>query len=252
MLTKRQKISPKNITSNEFIQPVRYLTGEGATRKGLIKKIFLISSVMFLFYQCNNTINSLSENDKIELNKQLSMMEERDQKYRLMINGINESELDSLEEVLSKEEFMAIIQSKLKQKEQMPAHQLDSLMNLQASLDSINEIEFTKIVEKYGYPSFERTGSYFSMGFSLHLMGPVNFNKWKPILLRELKKGNISGSEYARWYDRNMLVMGEKQLYGEYNQITPCVLDLSNTNSEREKIGLKPLKINNCSTEALK
>ncbi|MCA6438209.1 MAG: hypothetical protein IM600_15900 [Bacteroidetes bacterium] len=193
----------------------------------------------------------LSSNDKSYILSKLKIMEERDQRYRMRSeslggDGISQSELDSLEKVLPIEQLVEVVGQKIKDKNQVSPLVNDSLMRLQNILDSINEVEFTEIVAKYGYPSLKRTGSPFTVFFSLHLMGENIFKKWLPILTMELKKGNIGASEFARWYDRNMLILGKKQLYGEYNPVVPCVEDLTKTNIERKKIGLKRLKNNNC------
>ena len=123
----------------------------------------------------------------------------------------------------------------------------DSLWDLQTKLDSLNMLTFLYIIKNYGYPSYDRVGSLGAHYLTFHLVRPQQFEILLPVLKNELKRGNLSPSEYACWYDRCQLSMeGKKQLYGEYDREYPCVEDLKETNKARRKIGLYKLTENKC------
>ena len=73
-------------------------------------------------------------------------------------------------------------------------------------------------------------------------MSEKDFELLNPIFLNEIKKENMPGEIYARWFDRILYVKGERQLYGEYLSNRPCVENLKKTNIARKKIGLKRLR----------
>ena len=170
-----------------------------------------------------------------------------DQKYRLqlMLGELDKHKLDSLNKLPFNSFWDRV--NKVGRKEVGFSRQIsDSLWNIQNRLDSLNAIKFIEIINKYGYPSYKRTKSYTSSTISLHLIGKLYFDRLLPLFTSEQQKGNMPSDEFARWFDRNNLVSGKKQLFGEYNSKYPCVDNIIETNSERKKIGLKPLKKNNC------
>jgi hypothetical protein len=81
---------------------------------------------------------------------------------------------------------------------------------------------------------------------TIHLIENSIFDKLFPFYQRELLIGNMPPEDYAAVYDRHQLSNGKHQLYGEYDSIFPCVDNIEVTNLERKKIGLSPLRINNC------
>ena len=122
----------------------------------------------------------------------------------------------------------------------------DSIWHLQNEIDSLNNLKFLSIIDKYGYPLSKRTGSTSSSYLSLHLVSETNFKLLESLFKTELNKKNMPAEEYAKWFDRCQIVMNKKQLYGEYDQQYPCVENIEITNAERKKIGLKKIKNNNC------
>jgi hypothetical protein len=175
-----------------------------------------------------------------------------DQKYRwqLMLGELDSLNLDSLKKL--PEDVMLDRMKKVMNSEIGFSKAIDdSIWKLQAKLDSLNKIKFLAIIDKYGYPSEKRIGSYVSSTLVLHFVGEKEFASLLPVFQRELEKKNMSAHEYASWYDRCRLVIGKKQLYGEYGQNYRCVENLAITNIERKKIGLKPLKNNFCQENSL-
>ena len=189
----------------------------------------------------------LDKSTRILLKSKMDSISVDDQKYRLqlMLGELDKHKLDSLNKLPFNSFWDRV--NKVGRKEVGFSRQIsDSLWNIQNRLDSLNAIKFIEIINKYGYPSYKRTKSYTSSTISLHLIGKLYFDRLLPLFTSEQQKGNMPSDEFARWFDRNNLVSGKKQLFGEYNSKYPCVDNIIETNSERKKIGLKPLKKNNC------
>ena len=189
----------------------------------------------------------LSNASKDSIVKIMDVMSEDDQKHRwqIMLGEFDSIKLDSLKNLPSEIRMERILEV---QKDKVGFGKLvkDSLWALQNKLDSLNEVRFIKVIQVYGYPSFRRIGSKNASILLTHLTDKIRFNRYHDLLKMELEKGNLPPSEYASWYDRCQLTMKNQQLYGEYDKIYPCVENLTLTNYERKKIGLKKLKVNNC------
>lgn len=80
----------------------------------------------------------------------------------------------------------------------------------------------------------------------LHLISTTNYEKLFSLYQFELLKGNMPPNEFAAAYDRHQFLLGKHQLYGEYDSFHPCFDNIDMTNIERQKIGLQPLRTNNC------
>jgi hypothetical protein len=170
-----------------------------------------------------------------------------DQKFRGMIQygTFDQKKIDSLQKLKGPE--WASYVKKVNEGEIGFGNQIrDSLTHLQNKLDSIVRKSFIETIKIYGYPSFKRTKSYDTFVITLHLMGDNDMELFKPLFLAEVKRGNMPAEEYAAWFDRNNLIHGKMQLYGEYNKEFPCLEDLATSNQERRAIGLKPLRKNKC------
>jgi hypothetical protein len=206
----------------------------------------LIIFFLFINIQISHG-QKLSKSTQKKLRQKLELMSIDDQKYRweLMLGELDKHKLDSLKN-LTKPEFWTRVNKVQLHEVGLNKSTYDSLWTLQNALDSINIEKFTKIIFDYGYPSFERTNSLFASVISIHLIGENKFTKFLTIFRDELKKGNMPPSDYAEWYDRNQLDQNKKQLYGAYDIMHPCVENLEITNIERVKIGLSPIKENNC------
>ena len=206
-----------------------------------------LSTILLLSFFTIVYGQKLDKSTRILLKSKMDSISVDDQKYRLqlMLGELDKHKLDSLNKLPFNSFWDRV--NKVGRKEVGFSRQIsDSLWNIQNRLDSLNAIKFIEIINKYGYPSYKRTKSYTSSTISLHLIGKLYFDRLLPLFTSEQQKGNMPSDEFARWFDRNNLVSGKKQLFGEYNSKYPCVDNIIETNSERKKIGLKPLKKNNC------
>lgn len=189
----------------------------------------------------------LTKFQRDSLKSALGQMEKDDQKYRwqLMLGELDSLKLDSLKK-LPRDIMWERIDNAMSYKIGFGKSVSDSLSKLQNILDSLNYLKFVKIINKYGYPSYKRTGSSAGGLLTIHTVGRKEFEDLLPTFQRELYNGNMPAIEFAAWYDRCQLFMNKKQLYGEYDRQYPCMDDLEMTNIERKKIGLKTLKKNKC------
>lgn len=177
----------------------------------------------------------------------LKGMEIHDQSYRLNLQygDLDRNRIDSIR-ALPLENQIHYISQIQKGLMGFNVRTRDSLNRLQDSLDKINLNLFIALITKHGYPSYKRVGTNVANLLILHFCSKSDFETLLPLFKVELIKKNISAVEYALWYDRCMIINGKKQYYGEYYKKAPCVDDLAKTNQERKKIGLKPIKKNNC------
>ena len=209
-----------------------------------MKNIFYF--ILFIVPFLGNA-QKLDKESRKYLKHRLDSMIKEDQKYRWQIafREFDQSIIDSLKKLPHQEMFQRInsanagligFNSRAK----------DSLQNLQDNIYSLNYFFFVDIIKEYGYPSYKRTRSYASNTLRLHYVNANQFKELSPIYRMELDKGNLSSEEFASWYDSCLIRLRKKQMYGEFEKKYPCVLNIKETNIERIKIGLKPLKENNC------
>jgi len=209
-------------------------------RRLIITNLF----VLLTFLSFGQKLTSLQ---KDSIKQVMDNIGKEDQKYRwqLMLGELDSTKLDSLKKLPDQIKFDRM-RKVMKNELGFNKSTKDSIWHLQNEIDSLNNLKFLSVIEKYGYPSFKRTGSTTSSTLILHLVSESNFKNLESLFKTELNKKNLPAVEYAKWFDRCQIVMNKKQLYGEYDQQYPCVENISNTNTEREKIGLKKLKNNNC------
>ena len=209
-------------------------------RRLIITNLF----VLLTFLSFGQKLTSLQ---KDSIKQVMDNIGKEDQKYRwqLMLGELDSTKLDSLKKLPDQIKFDRM-RKVMKNELGFNKSTKDSIWHLQNEIDSFNNLKFLSVIEKYGYPSFKRTGSTTSSTLILHLVSESNFKNLESLFKTELNKKNLPAVEYAKWFDRCQIVMNKKQLYGEYDQQYPCVENISNTNTEREKIGLKKLKNNNC------
>ena len=209
-------------------------------RRLIITNLF----VLLTFLSFGQKLTSLQ---KDSIKQVMDNIGKEDQKYRwqLMLGELDSTKLDSLKKLPDQIKFDRM-RKVMKNELGFNKSTKDSIWHLQNEIDSLNNLKFLSVIDKYGYPSFKRTGSTTSSTLILHLVSESNFKNLESLFKTELNKKNLPAVEYAKWFDRCQIVMNKKQLYGEYDQQYPCVENISNTNTEREKIGLKKLKNNNC------
>ncbi|MEO5776233.1 MAG: hypothetical protein ABIQ27_04970 [Flavobacterium sp.] len=133
----------------------------------------------------------------------------------------------------------------------------NSSTELQEFVDDINKIKLDSIFYKYSYPgnsligtnnAFHEISDYVKIDF-FFLHQPNEFkDKYLPIILDNLKKGNCEPDVYAIIYDRKMIELGNKQYYGSYTCPDGNVCPLSNVikiDSIRKSIGLPSIQYDN-------
>ena len=221
----------------------------GIVEKKITTKIMrrLIITNLFILLTFFSFGQKLTSIQKENVKQIMDNIGKEDQKYRwqLMLGELDLVKLDSLKK-LPDQIKIARIRKVMKNELGFNKSTKDSIWHLQNEIDSLNNSKFIYIIDKYGYPSFKRTGSTTSSTLILHFVSENNFKLLESLFKIELYKKNLPAEEYARWFDRCQIVMNKKQLYGEYDQQYPCVENIKITNTERKKIGLKKLKSNNC------
>lgn len=117
-------------------------------------------------------------------------------------------------------------------------------------VDSANYYVLRKIIDTFGFPSWDCVGKSGVNKFWLlvqHQDSHVEFQKEVLQLMEQLwLKGKVSAVDYAYLVDRVKVNTGELQVYGtqfdlnaEHSSFTPKpVLDPANLNARREKMGL--------------
>jgi len=165
-------------------------------------------------------------------------MIKNDQKHRLqiMFGELDSTKVDSLNN-LPMEIKMKWLVKVNKGEIGIDKSAKDSLRVLQKKLDVLNEVQFIQLIKTHGFPSKKVIKSKNAGVLLIHITEERHFKKYQYLFEQELKKGNLPPSEYASWYDRCLLTMGKKKLYGEYVREYPCVENIELTNIERKKIG---------------
>ena len=175
---------------------------------------------LFLFILCFTThslfCQKLSFKEKREWRKNLKQMMKDDQFYRSKISDHTTSSSDSL-------------------------------WGLQSKNDSINKEKFVQLVNKFGYPSYDRIGNQTSVVLILHFTLEKDFTQLVNLFDIELKKGNMPPWDYAIWYDRCQIMMNKSTVYGSYGKKLFCSPELEIINEKRNSIGLEKLSADpNC------
>jgi hypothetical protein len=130
-----------------------------------------------------------------------------------------------------------------------PQSYQDSMHVLMQRADSINFIEYIKVVKEYGFIDSKKCRECIMGTMILHFISHEEVAVLEPLLYQEVISGRMPGLLYAQWYDRYLLgVCNKRELYGEYGRIGkfPCVDNLEETNEARKKIGLPPFKKSKC------
>lgn len=126
-------------------------------------------------------------------------------------------------------------------------------------MDSVSRVQFEEIKNiftQYGYPSKDIIGydGLFDIekpatieAMLLHLSSE-NKAEIMPLLMSFIKNGTCTPDVYAAVYDKNVLILQNKQYYGAFtvgNEIdVSTLLDLKNITSIRKSIGLPSLYYN--------
>lgn len=165
--------------------------------------------------------------------------------------GLSEDEVKSLKNVYYQSLDLQLREKLLKMfKEDQQIRIESSDYEKIDSIDKKNRKEIDLIFEKYGFPlksltgsmnAYDLPGGYFRLViFFLHQ--PDDFKqKYLPILLENVKKGNIEPDVYATVYDRMLKDNGKNQYFGSFWCSEDKLCELENPkmiDSIRKSIGL--------------
>lgn len=170
--------------------------------------------------------------DKAEANlnrplaNQLDSIFSEDQKYRLMLDGI----------------------------EKKYGYESNEMMNLWKTIrqkDSINLIKVTTILDKFGWLGADVVGGQGNTTLFLVIQhsDQKTQEKYLPMMREAVKNGKAQGSSLALLEDRVALGQGKKQIYGSQihtdktgKYFVAPIEDETNVNLRRAAVGLEPLE----------
>jgi len=130
--------------------------------------------------------------------------------------------------------------------------EMKALLNDMRTTDSVNLIEVTKILDKYGWLGADVVGQRGSITLFLVIQhsDQKKQEKYLPMMREAVKKGNADAANLALLEDRVALAQGKKQIYGSQIHRDPQtgkyfvapIEDEPNVNKRREAVGLGPLE----------
>lgn len=122
----------------------------------------------------------------------------------------------------------------------------------QSALDSINQIELEKIIEKYGYPGRDLVGTVLEdAAFYVIQHAPVEYQKkYFPVVKKAAMEKQIEAQLYGYLLDRILMHEGKKQIFGTqavYNKETHRleiypISDMKGLRDLREFMGMDSLE----------
>ena len=130
---------------------------------------------------------------------------------------------------------------------------VDSLGKVMAHQDSLNLMEVTEILDKYGWVGVDKVGGIANMTLFLVIQHAdlKTQQKYLPMLREAVKSGNAKGSALALLEDRVNIRQGKRQIYGRQigvyektgkNCVSPLE-DPDNVDKRRAEVGLEPLAV---------
>lgn len=167
------------------------------------------------------------------------------------IAGLNDDDIKSLKDFYYKSLDIELREKLLGMYEQdQEVRNESNNLSKMDSIDKINRRELDLIFEKYGFPlksltgsinAYDLPGGYFRL-VTLILHQPEDFKqKYLPILLENVKKGNIEPDVYSMVYDKMLIERKKNQYYGMFYCTQTELCDLENPkrlDSIRKSIGL--------------
>lgn len=160
-----------------------------------------------------------------ELLEELKVIGEKDQRYRRLMQEVEEEYGSGSEE-------------------------MQDLWQKQHEFDSLNLVRIKEIIDEYGYPGKSLVGYHSGVAFLVIQHSDLETQEtYLPILQEAAEAGEMRWSSLALLIDRIRMGNGEKQLYG--SQITQNdqgelvvypIEDEANVNKRREEVGLQPLE----------
>ncbi len=122
---------------------------------------------------------------------------------------------------------------------------LDSLMGLQAKLDSINLYKVLSLINRCDCLNKDSVGKDANLIaiFFVFLHNPHKMHiPWiNNIIKKEISDGYLKADGFTAAYDRYLFLQNKPVLYGAYGGIKPCIVDFEKTNAARKELRLAPL-----------
>ena len=129
---------------------------------------------------------------------------------------------------------------------------------LMGIVDSTNMVELKALIEKYGYPQYSSAGFMGEMNVFILLLHGLNDGEndslhwayYQPLILKEVKDGNVMPDHYAYLYDRIISKSAKgKECYGTQFTVNSNgtygvvpIYDIENVDIRRREIGLPTLE----------
>ena len=158
------------------------------------------SAIAFLFlilFSCKK-VEKTSIN--LELKKELSEIEFRDQALRFITDQTPKDSLD-------------LIAKRIKVD---PTYFKNNYKSVSVTLDGENIKRVEEIIAKYGYPgkALVRTPENRAAWIVIQHSSPQVIQKYLPMLREAVKNGDLDRQSLALTEDRNLMYQGKKQIYG--------------------------------------
>ncbi len=187
-----------------------------------MKGLYLFFALFFLLNSCQKE-NKSSLN--LELKKELSEIEFRDQILRTIDD---ETPQDS---IIKYAKRLQINPELLKK----------SYQSLMTKYDAENQKRILAIIEQYGYPGIALVGTpeNESAWIILQHSDPKTIEKFLPVLRKAKDNGDISMQALALTEDRNLMYQGKEQIYGSQ---TSRILVKDSKGKVQEKYIIWPIK----------
>ncbi len=186
----------------------------------------------------------LNKARKDSIRHEITRMIADDQRYRWMImfGELDDTRIAAMRQWDETAQWKRI-KDAMKDRVGISRAQKDSLEQLQDRIDSANIVALTGIIRTYGYPKkYVQDGDVALM--LLHTPLSLIDSNFFPMLMAEVKNGNMPGIEYAEVFDKIQLVRRQPELYFvmEHKDKPTSPADLDATNNARKELGLPPLK----------
>jgi tetratricopeptide (TPR) repeat protein len=121
-----------------------------------------------------------------------------------------------------------------------------------ATIDSINTIILTRIINEFGWVGKTEVGALpnYKLSIIMQHAAPDTMRKYLPLMRNAFKHGNMSGRHIALIEDRVKMFNNEKQIYGTQVRLNTetnkwelyPIEDEENVNKRRAIVGLNPIE----------
>ncbi|RPI17364.1 MAG: hypothetical protein EHM58_09420 [Ignavibacteriae bacterium] len=166
--------------------------------------------------------------------------------------GINKELRSELLQILEDDQKYRMVLDSIRNTDGIGSPEWNNLLNKMRVADSINLGKIIAIINKYGWPGKPLVGSEASLTAFLVIQHSdlQTQEKYLPMLYEAAQNGEASMSSYALLYDRVEMGNGRKQKYGTQLRLNMDtqkyelyqVEDEVNLNKRRAEVGLEPIE----------